>query len=234
MQSLIAAIRYLTVWGRLVSAQPISEPVGALAAYFPLVGLILGLILALLNYALSLYVEVQLLSIFLIGFLMLATGAAHCDGVKNTFNALLANRVDENSRETIFGSAVVFLLILLKIRAVEVIDDKIILSLLLTPALARWTLVIFIFGYSENCEETTRRIAENLRFWHVLVTTIAILALGVISFGRRGLWLGLCLSVVALLLRGWLHRRHAVLTQDDFGAIIELSETLCFVLLALF
>jgi len=93
-------------------------------------------------------------------------------------------------------------------------------------------LVIFICGYHDRCEETARRIAENVRFWHLLVTTIAILGLAVSLLGRKGLWIGLSLSVLALLMRSLLHRRHGVLTHDNFGAVIELSEMLSLILLA--
>ena len=232
MQSLLASFKYLTVWGRLVPKEPTPESIGAAAVYFPVVGLFLGLLLALLNHGLGLYLEPQLLSIFLIGFLVLATGAAHCDGVKKTFDALLMERPGgANASENTFGFIAVLLLILCKIRAVYIIDDQIALSLLLAPAFARWTLVIFICGYHDRCEETARRIAENLRFWHLLVTTIAILGLAASLVGRKGLWIGLCLSILALLTRSLLHRRHAVLTHDNFGAMIEMSETLTLILL---
>ena len=233
MQSLIAAFKYLTVWGRLAPKQPRPESIGAAAAYFPVVGLFLGLLLALFNYGAGLYLESQLLSIFLIGILLIATGAIHCDGVKKTFDALLVDRIrGARVGESTFGSIAVLLLILCKIRAIDVLDDKIALSLLLTPAFARWTLVIFICGYHDRCEETARRIAENVSFWHLLVTTIAILGVAFSLLGRKGLWIGLSLSVLALLGRSLLHRRHALLTHDNFGAVIEVSEMLTLILLA--
>jgi adenosylcobinamide-GDP ribazoletransferase len=233
MQSLIAAFKYLTIGGRLIPKQPAPEAIGAAALYFPVVGLFLGLVLALLNYGLGLYLESRLLSIFLIGFLVIATGAVHYDGVRKTFDALLLDRLGGSAtRENTFGTIAVLLLILCKIRAVDILDDKIAWSLLLTPAFARWTLVIFICGYHDRCEETARRIAENVRFWHLLVTTTAILGLAFSLLGRKGLWIGLSLSVLALLARSLLHRRHAVLTHDNFGAVIELSEMLSLVLLA--
>ena len=233
MQNLISALKYLTIWGRVVAHQPAPEAVGAAAAYFPLVGLFLGLLLALFNYGLDRYLESQLLSIFLVGFLVTATGAVHWDGVKKTFEAALMERLGgAGARESTFGFIAVLLLILCKIRAVYIIDDQIAVSLLLTPAFARWTLVVFICGYHDRCEETARRIAENLRFWHLLVTTLAILGIAVSLMGLKGLWIALCLSVLALLTRSLLYRHHAVLTHDNFGAMIELSETLTLILLA--
>ena len=233
MQSLSAAFKYLTIWGRVNTTEPTPEAIGAAAVYFPLVGLLLGLLLALLNYGLGLYLESQLLSIFLIAFLLMATGAVHCEGVKKTFDAFRPDRTGAaNSRENIAGFVAIVLVVLFKIRSVDLLDDKIALSLLLTPALARWALVTFIYGYHDRCDEIARRIAENVRFWHLLVTTSATLGLAVYLLGRKGLWIGLALSVLALLARSLLHRRHAVLTHDNFGAVIELSEMLTLTLLA--
>jgi hypothetical protein len=65
-----------------------------------------------------------------------------------------------------------------------------------------------------------------------VVTTAAILGLAFYFLGRKGLWIGLSLSVLALLTRSLLHRRHAVLTQENFGAMVEISEALSFILLA--
>jgi len=232
MQSLVAALRYLTFWGRLAP-----KPQGATRAppalYFPFMGLLLGLLLALSNYALSLYLDSGLLSILLIGLLVLATGASHFDGAKNTFDGLfLSARAQVNSETRTLGSLLLILMILLKIRAVEVIDEKIALSLLLAPAFARWTLVVFIFGCREWCEETSRWVADNLRLWHLLLTTVAILGLAYYFLARKGLLIGLCLSVFALITRSILHRRYSVIRGDNFGAVTECSETLSLILLA--
>jgi adenosylcobinamide-GDP ribazoletransferase len=233
MQSLAVAFKYLTIWGRIAHKSPRGDTIGTAAVYFPAVGLCLGLLLALLNSALSLYLAPQLLSIFLVGVLLLATGATHLDGLKNTLDGLWASRVDAaDSGKSSAASIAVILLILLKISALDVIDDKLALSLLLTPALARWSLVIFVFGYHERCDEDARRLAEQLRFWQLLVITIAVLGLAASLLGKKGLWIALCLSVVALIGRSLLHRRHAVLTHDSFGALIEVSETLSLILLA--
>jgi adenosylcobinamide-GDP ribazoletransferase len=233
MQTLIEAFKYLTILGRFMPKPPLARPVGAVAVYFPLVGLVLGLLLALANYVLRLYLDSQLLSIFLTGFLVLATGAAHCDGLKKTCDALLANRFEPlNGRQTAFGSIAVTLLILVKLRAIELIEEKIALSLLLTPIFARWTLVISLFGYQDRCADSARWIADRLNIWHVLLTTSLVLGLAYYFLARKGLWIGLCLSVLALFARSLLQRRHGELTEDHFGATIELSEMIGLILLA--
>src|SRR5262245_51721600 len=228
MKSLVAALKYLTLWGRIWPNQQAAH--GAPALYFPFVGLFLGLLLALLNYALSVYLDSQLLSIFLVSFLVLASGAAHCDGTKRTIDALLPRHSEQTSSS--FGLLILFVFMLFKIRAIEVMDDKIALSLLLAPALARWNLIIFVFGFRDSCDESCRWIGENLRVWHLLLTTATILGLAFYFLGRKGLVIGFSLSLLALLSRTWLHQHYSVITRDNFGAVIESSETLSFVLLA--
>jgi adenosylcobinamide-GDP ribazoletransferase len=233
MQSLIAAFKYLTFWGRISKLQPAPVSIGTGAIYFPLVGISLGLVLAILNYGLSSYLDSQILSIFLVATLLIASGGVPLAGTKQTIEAFHIDRSwAPNSRENISGLVAIIFVIMFKVSAIDVLDDKLTLSLLLTPALARWALVIFIYGYHDRCEETPRRIAENVRFWHLLVATLATLGLAVYLVGRKGLWIGLSLSALALFARSLLHRRHAVLTHGNFGAVIELSETLSLVLLA--
>ena len=233
MQKLVAAFKYLTIWGRLTAAQPTPETIGAAAVYFPLVGLLLGLLLALINYGLSLYLDSEILTVLLVAVLLIASGGAHLEGVKKTFDALtLALAHARGSQEKIVGFVAILFVISFKLSAVDVLDDKVTLSLLLMPAFARWALVIFIYGYHDRCDQTSRRIAANVRFWHLLTTTVTTLGLAIYLLGRKALWIGLSLSVLVLLARSLLHRRHAVLTHDNFGAVIELSETLSLVLLA--
>ncbi|MSP36959.1 MAG: hypothetical protein EXR70_00535 [Deltaproteobacteria bacterium] len=233
MQSLIAAFKYLTVWGRINVIQPTPSSIGSGAVYFPMVGIALGFILALLNYGLSTYIDAQILSVSLVAILLIATGGAPLEGIKQTVEAFVNNpaRAD-NSGEKIAGLVTIIFIILFKVSAINSLDDTLTMSLLLTPALARWALVIFIYGYHDRCAETPRRIAENVRFWHLVVTTLATLGLTVYLVGRKGLWLALTLSALALFARSLLHRRHAVLTHSNFGAAIEFSETLSLVMLA--
>ena len=58
------------------------------------------------------------------------------------------------------------------------------------------------------------------------------LILATYLLGREALWIGLALSLLALLSRALLHRRHAVLTLANLGAVTDLGEALALVLLA--
>lgn len=233
MQSLVTAFKYLTIWGRLPARESDPRAIGNAAAYFPLVGLVIGALLASINFLLAVQLDSEILSILLIMLWLIVTGAIHLEGTKKTFDAIGPSTLRASPRANeFFGLVAILFVILFKVHAVDVLDEKLFASILLAPAFARWALVVFVYGYHDRCETTPRLIAENVKLWHLLVTTLATLALATYLLGRKGLWIGLSLSVFALLTRTLLHRRHAVLTHDNFGAAIELSETLSLVLLA--
>ena len=231
MQKLVAGFKYLTIWGHFSATQPPPATVGAAAIYFPLVGLVLGLLLVFLNYYLAVYLASEILSILLIAVLTITTGAIHLEGTKNTFDAM-ARKMPQAGNGHILGFVAIVFVILFKTGAIDVMDERLAVSLLLTPVAARWALVIFLYGYHDRCEEAPRIIAANVKLWHLVIATAATLGLAVYLLGRKGLWLGLALSVFVLLSRSLLHRRHAVLTHDNFGAVIEWSEVLGLILLA--
>jgi len=227
---MIAALKYLTVWGRFTAFPPPAEAIGAGAVFFPLVGLALGLLLAFMNYSLAPYVDEEILSIAFVAALILATGGVHLAGLKQTFDArALPARAWEDSK---MGFVAVVLVILFKTAAADSMDEKLTLSLLLMPVLARWALVVFIFGCQDRCQDAARLAAANVKAWHLAIATAATVALVTYLLGRKGLLISFFLSVFALSIRGLLYRCRGFVTHSHFGAVIELSEALSLVLLA--
>lgn len=200
--------------------------------YFPVVGLVLGLFLGLFNYLLASYLPPEILSMVLITSLIILTGGTHLEGVHHTFAESPVKFSPPQTNNNTVGVIAVVMVILFKAAAIDSMDEKLALSLLLAPVLARWGLLIFAYGYHDRCEETLRLIVEQLRFWHLAIATTGTLALTAYYLGRRGLWIALSLSLFVLAARTLIHRRDAILTQHNFGAIIELGETLTLILLA--
>lgn len=232
MQSLLAALKYLTIWGRLSAGDPYPGKIGQGSIYFPLIGLGLGLLLAFINFALSLYVASEVLSVLLVAVLAVAAGARHLDGTLKSFDAMASTRSDQRLQDTsVWGVLAVLFVLLLKIAAIDVMDERSALNLLLAPVFARWALVLFIAGHRDRFEGQSRWLAEGVKFWHLAVTTVFTLGLAVYFIGRKGLWLGLAVSLLALLSGVLFQRRQSVLNHDHFGAVIELSEVLVLLLL---
>jgi len=232
MKAALTAFRFLTRGGRIDQVNP--RQISASIAYFPLVGIFFGLILVFLNRLLDPYLESEILATLLIAVLALLTGALHFDGLRNTFDAssvttALAPRQKSSGG---FGVLAIVFVVLLKVQALIVTGETRSLGLLLTPLFARWSLVIFLYGSASISEGSARILAENMRAWHLVSTTAVVLLLGFFLIARTALWIGLCLSLFALLSRSYLRWRKGYVSDDNIGAVIELSETLSFVLLA--
>jgi cobalamin synthase len=229
VQTLLAAFQFLTICGSFGTRDPTPEIVGKASGYFVFVGLALGLLLAVANYILAPHLDAGVLSLLLVSLLIIATGARHLSGLKNSFTAL--GGLNEPANET-FGVVAVALIILFKSAAAESMDEIATSSWLLTPILARWGLLIFLYGYHTRFDETARRLAERINFAPVFISTAATLALAVYFLGRKGLWIALAISIFLLLVRAIFYRRHAALSRAHLGAAVELSEALSLVLLA--
>ena len=232
MKAALTAFKFLTRGGRIDQVNP--RQISASIAYFPLVGIFFGLILVFLNRLLDPYLESEILATLLIAVLALLTGALHFDGLRNTFDAssvttaLTARQKSGGS----FGVLAIVFVVLLKVQALIVSGETRSLGLLLAPLFARWSLVIFLYGSASISEGSARILAENMRAWQLVSTTAVVLLLAFFLIARTALWIGLCLSLFALLARSYLRWRKGYVSDDNIGAVIELSETLSFVLLA--
>ena len=234
MRNLLATINFLTVFGRFSDDPFAPERVGRGALYFPFVGLLLGAILALINRFFEPYLESEILGVALITILILFTGGSHLEEIRKIFSP---SAKSDGVRQTgmdmnLYGFLAVMLIVLFKIRSVEVIGELRKVALILTPVLARWALVIFLYGSTTSMEDLTRRISDRVPAWHLLFTTAVTLGLTIFLMGTKGLWLALSVSLFALLWRAYLNRYTRELTLSHCGSLIELTETLSFVLFA--
>jgi len=232
MQNALAAFKFLVLGERFSDIQLNPERVGSGTPYFPLLGLAIGVSLAMLNRVLEPYLESEILAVVLVTFLVFMTRAAHLSGTQKTFDrATYSTRVADRS-VGIYGLLAILLIILFKIRSIEVIGEMRGLSLVLTPIFARWSLVIFLYRSTSATDDSARRVAENVRAWHLLVATAITLGMAIFLVGTTALWIGLCVSLFALLSRAYLHWRSVDLLCHHFDALVELSETLSFALFA--
>jgi adenosylcobinamide-GDP ribazoletransferase len=233
MKGAITAFKFLTLGERFDLAQVSPQQVSAAVLYFPLVGILLGLVLVVLNRLLDPHLESEMLGTLLVTALALLTGANHYEGLQNTFDRLSAKtELGERRGSGAFGVLAIVVVVLLKIQALIVTGETRGLGLLLTPMFARWSLVIFLYGSASIAEGSARILAVNVRAWHLVLTTVVVLSFAAFLIGRTALWIGLCLSLFALLARSYLQWRNGYVSDDNLGATIELSETLSFVLLA--
>jgi len=241
-QNLKTAIEFLTIFKLGKSADEINkEDFANSIMLFPLVGLFLGGFCASSEILLKDLVASDLArSLFAVIILALFTRGLHLDGVADCFDALhFAGDDREKALEVmkgktigVFGASALILVIVGKLIAISAIPEGIrIESLLLIPALSRWTSSIV-------ARERAPASAEGLGYiFSVYTTRKAFLISGVIALGLSFLLLGIkgivifvFVSILALFLTSFFNRSFGGITGDVFGAVIELSEVFGFLL----
>ncbi|RJQ39204.1 MAG: adenosylcobinamide-GDP ribazoletransferase, partial [Dehalococcoidia bacterium] len=142
------ALGFLTVFPTPARAN--ARPERALP-YFPLVGLLLGLVLAGIYYGLEQLLPLPVVTALVVIALAALTGGHHLDGLADTFDGLGGASKEERLElmaETgsgAAGAAVITLLLLVKYLALR--QAAIIPALLLAPTLARGAVLAAIFAF---------------------------------------------------------------------------------------
>jgi adenosylcobinamide-GDP ribazoletransferase len=205
--------------------QLIPEQVDSGTFYFPFVGMLVGSVLVVVNRLLEPYLESEVLSATLVALLALITGGIHYQGLKQTLESRSASPLIS---DRVYGFLAIFFVVLLKVRALEVIGEARSLALLLSPVFARWGLIIFLYGSADLSEGAARPVAGAVKIRHLISATVLTLSLAAFLIGRTALWIGLSVSLLALFSRTLCWRRDKI-RYENFGAVIEGSETLALV-----
>src|SRR5512141_1600694 len=148
MNGLLFALGFLTsIPVRTPAPQP--GDLGRAGVWFPIVGLLLGAILAGAQYALNQVFSPLLSAALLVALWALLTGGLHLDGLADCGDGLLAAVSPERRLEIMrdprlgtFGGAALILHLLLKTLAVAALSGPALIALGLAPALARWLILI--------------------------------------------------------------------------------------------
>jgi len=234
----LASLQFLTLVPPLIRRPFTSEELGRAVGHFPLVGVVLGGLLAGLDALLGAFLPGPVVAALLLTAWVILTGALHLDGLLDACDGLLGGHTREDRLRILrdesvgaYGLAGGFLLLLLKWCALAALPHRG-LALLVAPTLGRWgvSLAVVLFPYARP-QGLGRAMKDHAgRAQAALATVTALLAVG----------LALCLpGLVVLALAGavtwgaarFAQHRLSGLTGDIYGAICELVEMV--VLLAL-
>ncbi len=235
MKSFLLALRFLTVIP-LGSQGGVGEgEIRASVAWFPVVGLVQGLILVLVYYVFRSVFGVFLLSALLASVLALTNGGFHLDGFMDTIDGLAGGH-DRDSRLEIMRDShagavgVVFtvFLIIIKVAALSSVGAGAMgAAVFLMPVGGRWAMVplAVLSGYARPGGGLGKAVTEaGAR--ELAVATVITLAL---MFYFTGLWVFIILIVLAaaaFLSSTFFRSRLGGVTGDVFGFQAEVSEVL--------
>lgn len=246
----LTALGFLTIiplpWRREVSLEEVGRSIG----YFPVVGLIIGLILAGLNWLLGLFLPSAVVNALLIVSLVVLSGALHLDGFVDTCDGIAGHkaieerwRVMHDSRAGAFGIVGVFLLLLVKYVSLNSVPENLLMvTLVLMPVVSRWAMVYTVFAYSYARPAGLGKIFKQGTSWQRFTTATVITLAVAIGLARlanityfylAGLAIMLAIWVIVVAMATYLKRKFAGLTGDTYGAINEVAEVCVLILICL-
>jgi len=238
----LAALQFLTAipvprW-REVSPKEVGSSVG----YFPVVGIIIGLILAGLSWLLGLILPSAVVNGLLIISLVVISGALHLDGFIDTCDGIAGHKTAEDrwqvmgdSRAGSFGIVGACCLLLIKYILLSNVPETLLMAtLVLMPVVSRWAMVYAIFAYPYAKPSGLGKVFKQEASWQRLVIA-TLIALVVAAFLARlaGLVIMLGVWVVVIAMAAYLKRKFSGLTGDTYGAINEVAEVCVLILVCL-
>ncbi len=148
MNSLLFALGFLTSIP-VRTPTPQAGDLGRAGVWFPIVGLILGAILAGAHYALNQVFSPLLSAALVVAVWAALTGGLHLDGLADCGDGLLAAVPPERRLEIMrdprlgtFGGATLILYLLLKTLAIASLPVPSIIAFLMAPSIARWLILL--------------------------------------------------------------------------------------------
>jgi len=243
MNSFLLALQFLTVVPLKIKDVD-DKKLAAAAAYFPLVGLLIGLALSGINFILSiLHFPSFTLSVILVVVLIAITGGMHLDGLTDTADAFLSGKSKDEMLEImrdphigVMGVLSVISVILLKISLFVSLQGPLrITALLLMCVLSRWAVILamFFFSYARMVGKASAFFkGMNLKIF--ILSTIAVIICAFLIWQINGLIALLIVAAFAYLIGKFISSKIGGVTGDTLGATIELTElaTLLFVCIA--
>ncbi len=240
MKNLLLALQFLTIIP--VKIKGIGK--GSLAKsliYFPLIGLLLGIALAVVNNLLqNLSFPEFSINIILVVLLMILTGGIHLDGLADSADAFLSRKNEDemlaimrDSHIGVMGVLALISVVLLKIAFLSSIGiSSKIAALILICVLSRWSMVfaIFLFPYARK-EGKAKVFFEGINLKIFVVAAIITSVLAFAAWKVKGLKVFTAVSIKSYTIQRFVNNKINGITGDTLGALCELNEAAALLLI---
>lgn len=238
----LIALQFLTTLPIQIKEPPDNEATGRSLLYYPLVGLLLGLLLATLGWFGS-GMPASLHAAVVLAFWVALTGALHLDGLADSADAWLGGLGDRQKTLAIMkdpycGPAAVITLLLVLLIKFTALEHLLTTgnwgAPVLTPVLGRTTpVLLFLTTPYVRSNGLGSLLADYLpRRASVVIILFTLVAVS-LFIGVAAFWLLFTVASVFLALRTLMLRRLGGVTGDTAGALVEISETVMLLTLAL-
>ena len=233
MKSLLAAVRFLTIVPLKTKLEKIEAPLASSMTFFPVVGLSIGGFLFLVHEISSIFFSPLLVNMLVLLGWVFITGALHLDGFMDTVDGLCGGKTKEERlkimRDPSSGAkGTVGLVGLMGLKFLLLLEIEPPLktgTLLLTPVIGRWSMVMaaYLAPYARR-EGLGKALITHKGKGTIFWTSLTVTALGLIIFKFPSFYLmGVCLGITYLSTL-YFKSRIGGITGDTLGALNEIIE----------
>ncbi len=238
MKHFISAVQFITIlpWGKAERFDP-----QRMIPYFPIVGIVLGVLVALFDYvAVSLWGK-TVASLLDVIFLTVLTGAFHIDGLGDAADGLLGQRPKEkilaimkDSRLGTMGLVAIVAGLAIKWAGIAGLDANRPLLLIIVPAFARAGMLFGMrylpYGRPDGGTgvDFFKHELKLSAFWALSVPVLLSVLLG-----WQAIWLIIGFAAITAGLIRYYKRRLGCITGDMIGAMTEILESGLFLLVSM-
>jgi adenosylcobinamide-GDP ribazoletransferase len=237
------AVSFLTILP-VIDQRPASEDtVAASFAWFPLVGLLIGLALVGEDWILAHVFAQVIRSVLIVISLTVVTGAVHLDGLADTADALGAGRdrdraldILRDSRVGTFGASAIFFDLTLKILALSTLaGHRRYAALIVAPMFARWAMLLVATGlpYLRESGSGSTLLSGNKFGMRASIVAVFTLVVMLILGAMRPIALATAVAIaIVFVMRIFYRRWLGGVTGDLIGACGEIVEVAVLVTMA--
>ena len=238
MRNFISAIQFITI---LPVGRPEEFNPQKIIPYFPLVGLLLGLMLAVFDHLALMLWSKPVVSILDVVFMAAVTGAFHIDGLGDTADGLFGQRPKErtlaimkDSRLGTMGLVAIAAGLAIKWGGIAGLASSRFLFLVLVPAYARGAMLFGMrfleYGRPEGGtgSDFFKEKLTNAAFWGLSIPVVLSL-----FTGWKMILLNIGFIFLVAVIVFYYKKRMGGITGDMLGAMGEATESFLFLLISI-
>lgn len=230
----LAALRFLTIVPLSWRCEQDGSFFGAALAWFPVIGLLIGSVVAVFISCLTPFFPPQVLALAALVLLAAASGCLHLDGLADSGDGLLSARSRErileimrDSRSGAMGVIAIVVVLLGKYAALSSLDSPVLIFTLIAMPLAGRCAIVLTMAWLPYARqgEGLGRLFYSTSTRLTALWALALLA-AVVAWGGWRISCAVFIAVftTVLFFSLWCRSKIGGATGDTLGAVCELTE----------
>ncbi len=231
LEKILIAIGFLTKLPIPKSLEFSSLKLSSGLVFGPLIGLLIGSLLVVINLVSSIYFPSYIVAVLVLVIYIFFTGGLHIDGVGDLGDALFSGKSGEvfynimkDSRLGTGGfMSIIFVLFLDYLLLIDNLNWKI---LLLLPVAGRLGMLLgsIIGNYPKNYKGLGKIFIEERTWQNSWIVILLVLIIFLVFFSWKGLLIYLAITILTyILIKSW-QKKLSGITGDMLGALVEYNQ----------